>query len=140
MLRVLIVEDDPLASQLLSGFLQRRDDALVLEVVAEFAAAQARLQIPDYDLVFLDIQLQQQDGFDLVPHVVRSARIIFVTGYAQHALRAFAVNALDYILKPVTAARLAATLERAHEANPTPAEPRRLRRTDRIFLRGASTG
>ena len=140
MLRVLIVEDDPLASQLLSGFLQRRDDVLVLEVVAEFAEAQARLQKPDYDLVFLDIQLQQQDGFDLVPHVVRSARIIFVTGYAQHALRAFAVNALDYIVKPVTAARLAAALDRAHEANPTPAEPRPLRRTDRIFLRGASTG
>lgn len=138
MLRVLIVEDDPLASALLSGLLRRRDDVAVLAVVAEFDEARKRVAQADYDLVFLDIQLHHHDGFDLVPHVVRSARIIFVTGYAQHALRAFAVNALDYIVKPITAVRLAAALERVHEAYPTAADPRRLRRTDRIFLRGAS--
>lgn len=140
MLRVLIVEDDPLASQLLAGLLQCREDVVVLAVVAEFDAAQERLEQGDYDLVFLDIHLHHRDGFDLVPHVARSARIVFITGYEQHALRAFAVNALDYIVKPITAARLAAALERAHESSALPAGSRRLQPTDRIFLRGAATG
>jgi two-component system LytT family response regulator len=65
-----------------------------------------------YDLVFLDVQLIGGSGFEVVPDVRPEARIIFVTAYDQFALRAFEVNALDFLHKPVRTARLADTLRR----------------------------
>jgi two-component system LytT family response regulator len=66
--------------------------------------------------VFLDIDLGGGNGFDLVPHIAPAARIIFVTAHNDYAVRAFEVNALDYLLKPVSAARLAASLTRVAAA------------------------
>ena len=103
--------------------------------------ARAALARDDYDLVLLDIQLRGGTGFDLVSHVRPGARVIFVTAYDRHALRAFEVNALDYLMKPVAPARLAAALTRA--AGPAPAtHPARSALTpdDRVLLKlGAGT-
>lgn len=84
------------------------------------AEAQALLNRDDYDLVLLDIQLRGGSAFDLVPLVRPAARVIFVTAHDQYALRAFAVNALDYLLKPVEPARLAEALRRVATAPPEP--------------------
>ena len=95
--------------------------------------------------MFLDIQLRGGTGFDLVPHVRPGARIVFVTAYDRHALRAFQVNALDYLLKPVDPARLAESLRRiaapsaAGAALPGPPPPP-LAPTDRVLVKlGAGT-
>jgi two-component system LytT family response regulator len=64
------------------------------------------------DLIFLDIQLKNESGFDLLEKTDVSAKIIFVTAYNQYAIRAFEVNALDYLLKPVQPKRLKQAIER----------------------------
>lgn len=73
----------------------------------------------DYGLVLLDIQLLGGSGFDLLPDIKPGARVIFVTAHDDYALRAFEVNALDYLLKPVTAERLAHALARVAPAGPS---------------------
>eukprot|EP01031_Cornospumella_fuschlensis_P002408 gene2408-3014_t len=78
--------------------------------------AESRLRAGDYDLVFLDIELRGGTGFDLVPLVRPEARIVFVTAHDQFAIRAFEINALDYLLKPVRATRLAEALRRSATA------------------------
>jgi two-component system, LytTR family, response regulator len=140
MLRVLIIEDDPLAGDLLVALLAVHKGVSVVGRVSRFDEARDRLAEPDYDLVFLDIQLFNCNGFDLVPHVGRQARIVFVTGFEQHALRAFEVNALDYIVKPIKASRLAAALAKAHDIRRPPQELPRLQRDDQVFLRGTTSG
>ncbi len=139
-LRVLMVEDDPLALQLLTALLASRSDITLVGSATCFADARQCLTKADYDLVFLDVQLFDGNGFDLVPHVSRQARIVFLTGCEQHALRAFEVNALDYIVKPITSKRLAAVVERAQESSGANRALPRLSRDDQIFLRGATAG
>jgi two-component system LytT family response regulator len=82
--------------------------------------------------VFLDIELRGGNGFDLVPLVRPEASVIFVTAYDQHAIRAFEVNALDYLLKPVEPTRLAASLERLDQTVPASTEP--LEQQDLVHL------
>lgn len=120
---------------------------------ATFKTARALLARPDYDLAFLDVQLIGGNSFDLVSAVSPAARIVFVTAYDSYALRAFEINALDYLLKPVVPARLAETLRRlaltpaptdsavadlaASPATPAPEAPAgpALRVDDTVFLR-----
>jgi two-component system LytT family response regulator len=135
-LRALIIDDESDARADLRQLLATHADKV--EVVGEAATvplAIARLAQADYDLVFLDIQLFGGSGFDVAPHVRAGASIVFVTAHNDHALRAFDVNALDYLLKPVKPARLAASLERlAHPAVDRPPPATRLRRDDTVHL------
>jgi two-component system, LytTR family, response regulator len=114
-IRTLVVDDEPLARNSLT-ILLRRD--LMLEVVGECGSgADAVIQIRSLkpDLVFLDVQMPEVDGFDVVEMLGRDVppAIVFVTAYDQYALRAFEAGALDYILKPFDDARFARALERA---------------------------
>src|SRR5690606_24449100 len=92
-----------------------------LQVIAEAsdrASAVAAINTYKPDLVLLDIHLPDGDGFDVLEQSDFTPQVIFTTAYEQHALRAFEFNALDYLLKPVTAERLLHALERFD----TPAE------------------
>ncbi len=140
MFRVLIVEDDSLACQLLMAHLSRRTDTTLVGTASTYDEAERRLAVADYDLVFFDVQLFHRSTFDLVPLVAKGARIIFLTDSDRHALRAFELNALDYIIKPISSARLAAAMDRAHEGRRAPQTLPRLQRTDQVFLRGATGG
>lgn len=137
MTRALLIEDEAPAREDFRRLLAAHPEVVIVGEAASVASARTRLATHDYDLVFLDIQLIGGNGFDLVPHVRPEARIVFVTAYDQHALRAFEVNALDYLLKPVAPARLAQALARA--ATPAPAEPQPPRipiaSDDRLLLR-----
>jgi two-component system LytT family response regulator len=141
-LHVLIIDDDPLACELLRHQLTlAAPEARVLAELHSAAAAEERLGLNDYDVVFLDVQLPVGNGFDLVPFVHPDAAIIFVTARDDHAVRAFEVNAVDYILKPVVEARLAEALRRVKRTNRHKVEPpRKYTAKDRIFLRGAAAG
>ena len=116
-IRAVIVDDEPLARQRIRSLLVEAAD---VEVVAECAngneAIQAIEECPP-DLLFLDIQMPEVDGFDVLQAVGvgRVPVVIFVTAYDQFALRAFEAHALDYLLKPFDDERFEAALQRARE-------------------------
>lgn len=122
MLRALLIDDEPAALAALRVLLGEQT-AVPVAIVGEaqrLTEARERLARDDYDVVFLDIQLRGGTGFDLVPHVRVGARIVFVTTHHAFSLRAFEVNALDYLIKPVEPSRLAHTLGRL---GPPPSAP-----------------
>jgi two-component system LytT family response regulator len=119
-IRALLIDDETTARDDLRAKLAVHPEVAILAEAATFNSARTLLARTDYDLVFLDIQLIGGNSFDLVPDVSPAARIVFVTAYDSYALRAFEINALDYLLKPVVPARLAATLRRLALA-PAPA-------------------
>jgi two-component system LytT family response regulator len=121
--RALIIDDEFDARADLREMLTAHPEIEIVGEAATLAAARERLARDDYDLVFLDIQLFGGSGFELVPEVSPQAAIIFVTAHNQHALRAFEVNALDYLLKPVRRERLAASLRRIETRRNDPASP-----------------
>ena len=111
-IRTLIIDDESAAREELNWLLQRHPQLAVVGEAATFTQAKNKLQSESYDLVLLDIQLIGGTGFDLVPFVHPDAQIIFITAYDKFAIRAFEVNALDYLLKPVSTTRFAAAIER----------------------------
>ena len=133
MARALLIEDEIRACADLRGKLAAHAEVAIVAEAATFRNAQALLARTDYDLVFLDIRLIGGDAFDLVPLVRPGARIIFVTAYDSYALRAFEVNALDYLLKPVVPARLAEALGRVAASETPPVAA--LRPGDVVCLR-----
>lgn len=135
MIRVLIIDDEAPARADLRSLLAAHADLAVVGEAATVSTAKTLLVSANYQLVFLDIQLFGGSGFDLVPFVRPEARIIFVTAFNDHALRAFEVNALDYVLKPAKPERLAASLARAMRANDSaPPAPLGMRRDDKVHL------
>ena len=101
MIRTLLIEDDLAARKIQHRMLVAHPMVQIVGEAGTVRGARTLLARGNYDLVFLDIQLVGGNGFDLIPHVRREARVIFLTGHNQHAVRAFAVNALDYLIKPV---------------------------------------
>jgi len=116
-LRTVIVDDERHARQKLRAFLGAHDD---VEIVAECAngdEAVAVIRELRPDLAFLDVQMPGRDGFDVVAAAGDATRhVIFVTAFDQYAVRAFEVQALDYLLKPFDRMRLEKALERARAA------------------------
>lgn len=113
MLRALLIDDEADARADLRLSLEAHAGQVRIVGEAEkIAEAREALARDDYDLVFLDVHLRGGTGFDLVPQVRAEARIVFVTAHDQYALRAFEVNALDYVLKPVAPERLANSITR----------------------------
>lgn len=114
--RILIVDDEPLARQALRLMLAADPE---VEIAGECSGVEGAATIERVrpDLMFLDVQMPEVDGFDLLERigVAEAPIVVFVTAYSEHALRAFAVHALDYLLKPVGDERLAAALTRAKE-------------------------
>jgi two-component system, LytTR family, response regulator len=134
MSRAVIIDDEVSGRNDLRALLAAHPEVALAGEAATFDEARALLRRGDYDLVFLDVQLLGGSGFDLVPDVRPEARIIFVTAYDQFALRAFEVNALDFLHKPVRTARLAETLRRATAA-PFATPPPVLRADDLVQVK-----
>ena len=116
-IRTLIVDDEPVARRGIRNQLRGADD---IEVVAECghgAAAVEAISDLEPDLVFLDVQMPEMDGFDVVATVgaERMPAVIFVTAFDQFAVRAFDVHAIDYVLKPINRERFLRALERARQ-------------------------
>lgn len=113
-LRVLLVDDVELARQRLQRLLAGLPDVQVCASVGDVPAALAAIARESPDLVLLDIDMPEQDGFALLEQLPPDATpaIVFCTAHAQFAARAFAVQAVDYLLKPVEAERLRGAIER----------------------------
>lgn len=116
MIRVLIVDDEPLARESARLVLAADPDVTVVGTCTGVDAA-ARVRELHPDLLLLDVQMPEVDGFDVVDAIGPTSLpgIIFVTAYDQHAVRAFEVNAIDYVLKPFDDRRLLAALDRAKQ-------------------------
>ena len=112
MIRAIIIDDERLARNELKKLLL---DFPEIEVIAEAANAAEGVEKIDSlnpDLIFLDIQMPGKTGFDMLSELERTPNVIFTTAYDEYALKAFEVNALDYLLKPVEPKRLADALQK----------------------------
>ena len=116
-MRVLIVDDEPLARTALTNALSKRTDVEAFETAVDAVNALEKLGKDSYDVLLLDINMPEVSGMQLVDRIRRSGRpvpaIVFVTAHQQHALAAFEQHAVDYVLKPFTAERLGKALEAA---------------------------
>jgi two-component system, LytTR family, response regulator len=112
-LRVVIVDDEPLARAVIREFLKAHPG---VEVIADcgngFEAVKAVTDLSP-DLMFLDVQMPKLDGFEVLELIGRAIPVVFTTAYDQYALRAFEVHAVDYLLKPFNEERFAEALTRA---------------------------
>jgi two-component system, LytTR family, response regulator len=115
-LRALLVDDERLARVVLRGLLHEHADVEVVAEAHSVDSAVAALIEHAPDLVFLDVQMPGGDGTRLFERTAVRGRVIFVTAYDHYAVRAFELNALDYLLKPVEPERLAQALDRARLA------------------------
>jgi DNA-binding LytR/AlgR family response regulator len=125
-LRVLIVDDEPLARQELQYLLETGGDVQVVALGANGIEAVDLIRTHKPDVVFLDVQMPGLDGFGVLKKLLEKKtplpQVVFATAYDRYAVRAFEVNAVDYLLKPFDAARVARTLEKARGRLPA-AEP-----------------
>jgi len=114
-IRTLIVDDEPLARRNLRVLLEKDPQIEILDECRNGAEAVKAINASSPDLIFLDIQMPEVDGFDVLARVgpEQIHAIIFVTAFDQYALKAFEVHALDYLLKPFDDERFAFALRRA---------------------------
>jgi len=116
-IRALIADDEPLARSNLKALLKRDPEMEIVSECGSGLEALAEIRKKKPDLVFLDVQMPECDGFDVLEQLgaAMPAALVFVTAYDQYALRAFESGALDYLLKPFNNARFDRALDRAKE-------------------------
>lgn len=114
-MNVLIIDDEPLAREGIRSLLSHESDIHIAGECASGGEAVKEIQDKKPDLIFLDIQMPEMNGFDVLAQLdeEKLPYVIFVTAYDQYALRAFEVYALDYLLKPIDEERFTRTLQRA---------------------------
>jgi two-component system LytT family response regulator len=116
-MRALIVDDEPLARQRIRLLARDEPDLQIMGECADAADALAAIHRASPDLLFLDVQMPEMDGFELLRKLPpeRLPVVIFTTAYDKHAVRAFEIHALDYLLKPFQPERFKAAIHRARQ-------------------------
>ena len=133
-LRTVIVDDEAPARERLATLLGDHPHITIVGQAADLSSAAGICNREAPDVVFLDIQLRGATGFDLLPQLTVAPAVIFVTAFDRYAVRAFEVNALDYLLTPIHPERLAGALARVRANRPAvPTE--RLAQDDVVALR-----
>ncbi len=117
-IRTLVVDDEPLARERIRALLTEQPDIDVIGEARDGEEAVQAILAQEPDLVFLDIQMPKMDGFEVIRTVgpENMPLVVFVTAYDQHALKAFDVRALDYLLKPFDRERFAESIGRVRQA------------------------
>jgi two-component system LytT family response regulator len=134
-MKALIVDDEPWALFEMQRLLAPYSWLTIIGQAASAAEAIEYLEREELDAVFLDVQMRDGDGFSVLPSLPTPApKIIFTTAYSSFALRAFEVNALDYLLKPIAPDRLAAAMTKLREPGKAPNPERNLQPDDHIFV------
>lgn len=134
-LRAVVVDDERLVRRELIGLLSAFRQIQVVGEAEDVSSAERVIAELNPDVLFLDIQLPKETGFDLLEKIPIRAKIVFVTAFNEYAVRAFEVNALDYLLKPVDPERLRHTIERLTSSETVDQPTRRkLEYSDRLFL------
>lgn len=133
--RAVVVDDERLARRELRELLAGSAEVTVVGEAESVLAAEALVRATEADVVFLDVQLGDELGFDLLPQLPDGTQVIFVTAFDRYAIRAFEQNAVDYLLKPVAPARLAAALRRLNKSPVDVADAPALAYEDFLFVR-----
>ena len=140
-LRILIVDDEPIARQTLKRILGEFEQIKVCGQSGCVKEAAAMARQVKADAVYLDAALFGESGFDLIPKLDPDVAVVFVTAFNQFAIRAFEVNALDYLLKPVTRERLSETVRRLCKQKRFPSAPwgrENLRISEKVLVKDKS--
>ena len=132
--KAIIVDDERLARREMRRLLAEFDEIAVAGEAENLSEAERLIGSEKPEIVFLDIQLAGESGFDLLDRVSQNFKLIFVTAFDAYAVRAFDVNAIDYLLKPVNPERLAKAIERLGDETPAPKVVKPLEFDDRIFI------
>ncbi|MEM6800943.1 MAG: LytTR family DNA-binding domain-containing protein [Bacteroidota bacterium] len=117
MINCLIVDDEPLATQLLSSYVSKIEDLNLLESFNNSFEAWTFLQKEEVDLVFLDIQMPELNGVQLARLLGDKTQVIFTTAYPDYAVEGFELKALDYLVKPINLQRFLQAVDRYREKN-----------------------
>ncbi|MBS1735675.1 MAG: response regulator [Bacteroidetes bacterium] len=130
MLKVLLIDDERLARSELKRLLNDHPDVEVIGEATNANEGLEKIESLNPDLVFLDIQMPGKSGFDMLVELEKAPHVIFVTAFDEYALKAFEVNALDYLMKPVDPKRLSDALVKVRQED----EAERLSYTNRGML------
>ena len=109
----LIIDDEPLARELLREFLQQHEDLTLIGECSKGKEAVDKIDELKPDLIFLDVQMPGMNGFDVLDEITHDPFVIFTTAYDQYAIKAFERNAVDYLLKPIDQERFKLAVDRA---------------------------
>lgn len=111
-IKAIIIDDERLARNELKKMLELYPEIQVIEEASGVEEGIEKIDIQRPDLIFLDIQMPGKTGFDLLAELEKAPKVIFTTAYDEFALKAFEVNALDYLLKPIDPKRLADAIQK----------------------------
>jgi len=111
-IKAIIIDDERLARTELKKLLQEFSDIEVVDEAANVDEGVEKIETQNPDLIFLDIQMPGKTGFDLLGELDKAPHVIFTTAYDEYALKAFEVNALDYLLKPIEPKRLSDAVQK----------------------------
>lgn len=138
-IKAIIVDDERLAREGLKALLAEISD---IELLGEASNADEAIELVERlkpQLMFLDIEMPEKNGFDLLEDLIETPFVIFTTAYNEFALKAFDVNALDYLLKPIEMPRLKEAIARVKkfivEGAATKTDDRKLEENDQVFIR-----
>ncbi len=134
-MKVALVDDEPLARELLHRMLRAHADVEVAGEAADGASALALVRAQRIDAVFLDIEMPGGGGFDVLAALERPPLVVFVTAHGHYAVRAFDVEAVDYLTKPFDEDRLATALDRLRARLAAPEPPAMIGTRARIAVR-----
>lgn len=133
--RALVVDDERLARNDLISHLKEFDNIEIVSEAEDVPSALIEIEKHSPDLLFLDIQMPGQSGFELLNKIDFKGKVIFVTAYDKYAIRAFDVNAIDYLMKPILPERLRKSIERLEEdQQQIIVESKKLNMDDRLFI------
>lgn len=132
-----VIDDEPIARELLENYIGKTTDLLLVRSCRNPTEAYEALLMHETDLVFLDIEMPVLNGIEFYRSLKKPPLVIFVTAYPQHAVDGFSLNAVDYLLKPVTYERFLEAVARAQQRMliTAPAEPQHSPKADYIFIR-----
>jgi len=133
-INILVVDDETFARRQISEIVQTVSPKCLITEASSLTEAKSALFQNDFSIIFLDINLKGELGFDLVPSIPKQTKIIFVTAMDNYAIRAFEVNALDYILKPPTVERVKKALDLLKTEMPMSEVTDKFSIDDRIFV------
>ncbi|NIR48377.1 response regulator transcription factor [candidate division KSB1 bacterium] len=118
--KTILIDDEPLALQRLQRLLAQHKDAIeIMDCADNGPDAVQKINEQKPDLIFLDIQMPELDGFEVLNRVDHLPLVIFSTAYDEYALRAFETNSIDYLLKPVDTQRLEKAVRKLQRLDPT---------------------
>ncbi len=129
-----VVDDERLARQRLIRLLNKFDKVDIVGEAYDVTSAKRIIERLSPDIVFLDIQMPKQSGFDLLEQLSYEGRVVFVSAYDNFALRAFDVNAFDYLVKPVSEDRIEKMLDRLSKNESSSISCQKFNYEDKIFI------